>query len=328
YDILVLEYGVDHPGDMDFLLGICKPDYSIFTKLDKIHSVHFDTPNGIGDEKIKLLQNAKLKSYLNPLDNFCKKIFNDIRGNKEYFTEIENYKLEKNNNITQSTFEYKKKKFHTNLMGKENIDYIGLAFQILKELGGEAIENDFIELDIQSGRFSIFEGIKGNILIDSTYNAGPESMKKMIENTFYIRNKLFTDYKIILVLGEMRELGYDIVGPEHIKLFDYSKNADAILMIGDKMNYLYEELKKNNYKGFFKFYLKSRDAGKELKKYLEQTEEKYIVLFKGSQNTIFTEEALKEVLINKNDVKKMVRQTDDWMIKKEKFFTSINGKLY
>ncbi|MFK7779551.1 MAG: Mur ligase family protein, partial [Candidatus Gracilibacteria bacterium] len=33
YDILVLEYGVDHPGDMDFLLGICKPDYSIFTKL-------------------------------------------------------------------------------------------------------------------------------------------------------------------------------------------------------------------------------------------------------------------------------------------------------
>jgi UDP-N-acetylmuramyl pentapeptide synthase len=47
YDILILEYGVDHPGDMDALLRVVKPDISVFTKLDKIHGVYFDSDNGI-----------------------------------------------------------------------------------------------------------------------------------------------------------------------------------------------------------------------------------------------------------------------------------------
>lgn len=320
YDILVLEYGIDHPWDMDFLLSICKPEYSIFTKLDKTHSIYFETSNGIWDEKIKLLQNTKKKVFLNPLDEFCKKIFNKISWEKEYFSEINDYKLQKKESIIESIFEYNKNIFSTNLIGKENIDYIGVAFQILKEFGWNPIINDFIELDIQKWRISIFQWIKGSILIDSTYNASPESMKKMIENIFYIRNQLFQNYKIILVLWEMRELGEDIVWIEHKKLLEYSKPADAIFMIGEKMHYLDEELRKINYKWFFKIYLKSVDAGKELKKYIELTDEKYIILFKGSQNTIFTEEALKKVLLNQNDKQKLVRQSVDWMKKKEIFF--------
>lgn len=320
YDILILEYWIDHPGDMDFLLGICKPDFSIFTKLDKVHSVYFNTPNGIWDEKLKLLQNTKQKSFLNPLDEFCVKIFDNIKWEKEYFSEIIDYKLEKNKNILKSSFKYESKNFTTNLIGKENIDYIWVGFQILKEFWGKPLVNDFIELDIQGWRMSIFQWIKESILIDSTYNAAPESMKKMIENTFSIRNQLFENYKVILVLWEMRELWDDILWQEHRRLFEYSKNADVILLIWDKMNYLYEEIKRSDYKWFYKFYIKSRDAGSELKKYLEQSKEKHIILFKWSQNTIFTEEALKEVLLNENDKKKLVRQSSDWIMKKEKFF--------
>lgn len=322
YDIIVLEYWIDHPWDMDFLLGICKPDYSVFTKLDKVHSVYFDTPNGIWDEKVKLLYNTKKKVYLNPLDDFCRKIFDNINWEKQYFVEVKNYKLEKNENIFKSTFEYDNKILCTNLIWKENIDYIWLAFQILKEFWKEAKQNDFIKLDIQWWRFSIFEWINWNILIDSTYNASPESIKRMIENTFYIRQELFNEYWVILILWEMRELWDDIVWLEHMKLYEYVKNADALFLIWEKMEYLKQELQKNNYPNPQEFFFKSNIAWKSLKKYLEKSDKKHIILFKWSQNTIFVEEALKQVLCNWDDTKLLIRQSGDWLSKKEKFFNS------
>jgi UDP-N-acetylmuramyl pentapeptide synthase len=47
YDIIILEYGIDHPSDMDFLLKIAKPNISIFTKLDLIHLSNFNLPKDI-----------------------------------------------------------------------------------------------------------------------------------------------------------------------------------------------------------------------------------------------------------------------------------------
>jgi UDP-N-acetylmuramoyl-tripeptide--D-alanyl-D-alanine ligase len=47
YDILVLEYGIDAPGDMKYLTSIVTPDYGIFTKLDFVHAEYFDTKEEI-----------------------------------------------------------------------------------------------------------------------------------------------------------------------------------------------------------------------------------------------------------------------------------------
>jgi UDP-N-acetylmuramyl pentapeptide synthase len=55
------------------------------------------------------------------------------------------------------------------------------------------------EYQLQAGRFSIFERNE-NIFIDSSYNAGPESMKKIIENTQLVQKELYSDHKIIYVL--------------------------------------------------------------------------------------------------------------------------------
>ena len=68
--------------------------------------------------------------------------------------------------------------------------------------------------------------------------------------------------------------------------------------------------------------LSSWEVGKHLKKYLEENkDEKYIILFKGSQNTIFVEEALRENLSVENQ-KKLPRQSESWRKKKEEFFAS------
>jgi UDP-N-acetylmuramyl pentapeptide synthase len=44
------------------------------------------------------------------------------------------------------------------------------------------------------------------VLIDSSYNAAPSSMQKVMENVFNIKKQVFPNYKLILVLGDMREL--------------------------------------------------------------------------------------------------------------------------
>ena len=50
--------------------------------------------------------------------------------------------------------------------------------------------------------------------------------------------------------------------------------------------------------------------------FLKRSDEKWIILFKGSQNTIFLEEAVKQVLVNKEDAKRLTRQSEWWMQKK------------
>jgi UDP-N-acetylmuramyl pentapeptide synthase len=55
----VLEYGIDHPGDMEELLRIVVPDMAIFTGIDLVHAVYFPSPQAIFTEKVKLLETAR-----------------------------------------------------------------------------------------------------------------------------------------------------------------------------------------------------------------------------------------------------------------------------
>jgi len=52
----------------------------------------------------------------------------------------------------------------------------------------------------------------------------------MIENTFLIRNTLLTDYKIVFVLGDMRELGVK-TEEAHKNLVSFLKQADKVITI-------------------------------------------------------------------------------------------------
>jgi UDP-N-acetylmuramyl pentapeptide synthase len=44
------------------------------------------------------------------------------------------------------------------------------------------------------------------------------------------------------------------------------------------------------------------------------------ILVKGSQNRVFSEEAIKSLLANQKDTAKLVRQSSDWMAVKKKAF--------
>lgn len=319
YEVLILEYWIDKPFDMDFLLKVVKPNLSIFTKLDAIHLSQFNSLDQIWQEKFKLLFNTKDKVYLNYLDEYCKKNFDSIKIEKKYYfwwdLIVKDYDFEKNSiNKIFAKFENNDFFIKTNLLWEENANYIILALDIIKNLNWIiSKKNIFLDLELQNGRFNIFSWIKNSILIDSSYNSWPESMKLMISNTFLLKEKLFQNYKIGFILWDMRELWIK-TELEHKNLSNFVKKADLVWTIWENMKkyFIFDW----NYKN----YLSSKILWKDLRQFLEKTDQKYIFLFKWSQNTIFVEEALKQVLLYKNDEKNLVRQDEYWLENKNKYF--------
>lgn len=307
YDILILEYWIDHPWDMDFLLNIVKPDYSVFTKLDYIHVENFKSKKDIWEEKIKLINNTKIKSFLNKKDEYLNEVSTKLLVNYSFFNKKDNYKhkyVSENKKIL-SLIKIWNFSIKTNVMWDDNFVYLELSLKILKSFWVEFIpQNSYIHLVNQPGRFNLFNWIKWNILIDSTYNAWPASMLKMIENTVYLRDSIFKKYDILFVIWDMRELWVSAKN-EHKKLYKY-------LISNWKIISVWKETGKYFWKHLWNFKYAS-EAWLFLKDYLENTEKKYIILFKWSQNTIFTEEALKQVLKNKENEKKLVRQDEYWI---------------
>ena len=342
YDIVVLEYWIDHIWEMDFLLSIAKPDISLITKIDKVHSSQFESKEIIAKEKYKLALNTTKIVFLNYDDEFAFKYQNEIKCEKYFYTtnialnnekidlKWKNYDLKLIENIIKTSFSLylqnlKKINITSNLVWEENIWYINIWFLILEKLFFKFYNLSFFKenfdktLDINSilqySRFSLFDWIEDSILIDSSYNRAPESMKKVIDNFFKISSSIFPKYKTILCLGEMREL-WDYTKDEHEKLANFIENkSQEIFIVWDSMKKYFLPINKKA-----KHFKNSKILWEFLKKFLSKTEEKYLILFKWSQNTIFMEEALKQILKNYVDKQKICRQEDFWIEKKEKFF--------
>lgn len=309
YDIILLEYWIDHPGDMDFLVNIVKPNISIFTKLDSIHIENFSSKNDIWNEKFKLINSTKNKTYLNFDDEYLKLKFEELNIDKEFFNKIKlESKYYKDWKKILSKINFNNKVIKTNILWNENFLYIELAYLILNNFWVNISNNDeSLELENQFWRFNIFSWIKDSILIDSTYNAWYESMKKMIENIRVLKNTIYKDYKLWFVIWDMREL-WNFSKEEHEKLYLKLKDNDLLISIWKETKKYFPENIKN--------FSSSKDAWIYLKSLLYKNSYKYIILFKWSQNTIFTEEALKQVLLNKVDENKLVRQDELWLNKK------------
>ncbi len=333
-DILVLEYGIDKPLDMKFLLKANKPDIAIFTKLDYTHSEFFGSVEAVGDEKFRLMHAAKKKVYLNYSDDYCQEHFDDIKQEKEYYyksEDVSDYTLVSKYSWAFASFKTKDIQVVTTAIWEPHSHYINLGLRILEDIeypldkapediGWGLVDKDsvmnnqkhlFLKLLGQKSRFTMLEGIKRNLLVDSTYNAGPESMKKAIKDAYELRDTLYPDYKIGFVLWDMREIWPD--SPRlHTELFEQVKSADFVVAIWpDTSASFWDEAHK---------FETSRDAWTYLKTYLEKEDTRHVILFKWSQNTIFVEEAIIPCLEYPDHVEKVCRQEEFWKKNKAEFF--------
>jgi len=77
-----LEYGIDRPGEMDFILKIAHPDIGVFTAIDAVHSEQFGSPDEIAREEIKMALHTKELVFLNQDDPYAMQLLPRIQVDK------------------------------------------------------------------------------------------------------------------------------------------------------------------------------------------------------------------------------------------------------
>jgi UDP-N-acetylmuramoyl-tripeptide--D-alanyl-D-alanine ligase len=104
-----------------------------------------------------------------------------------------------------------------------------------------------VSYEMQPGRCSFLAGKEGSIILDSSYNASPKSMRHMLGLAYRLKHDVFQDRKLIGIIGEMRELG-DFSEQEHRLLAGVlSQVLDQILLIGHDVQHTMDELQKVGY---------------------------------------------------------------------------------
>ena len=296
YDIYLLEMGIDSaksPKNMPYLLSIVKPDIGIFLNVTSVHLENFSSLDKIAEEKAKLVNTAKI-AIINKSDPLVKK----YTKNKNTLT-IKPLKIDIPNFFLPDIY---------------NIS-LGAALAVAKTINLEtsiAINNLKNNFQLPPGRSSILKGLNNSTLIDSSYNSSPLATAEMLN---FLSS--YPSPKIAL-LGDMRELG---AASElaHQNLYKTAlKSADQIISVGPETSrYFGPKAKK------FLYWWQAAD-------YLKNNlPENSTILIKGSQNTIFLEELVKE-LIPTNKLKYYLtnqlicRQSPYWL-KTKTIFKTLNS---
>jgi len=223
----------------------------------------------------------------------------------------------------QITVEYQKQKLElqTNFISEQTALNLLPAIVIAKDLG---ITNEEIVQSVQNifpipGRMQQLMGKKGSILLDDTYNASPTTISAALETL-----GSFLELKRIAVLGDMNSLG------RHAKLAykqiaEYiPENCDQLILFCEKsIKYLIPILKKNK---IFSQDIKIFKGAQRVGQYLaSQNLSNTVILFKGSEKNVYTEEAIK-YLIPKSMASRLVRQNQRWMNEKKYYFKQLESE--
>ena len=308
-EILILEYGVDKPNDMDYLLSIAIPDIAIVTAIGDIpaHVENFSSPTELIKEKTKLVKAVSkdgiviLNSDYEATRSMRKKTnANVVLYGFSKDSDILIYKPE-NLNVVDGGFVGTSFKiehegsivpFRIYEYGTPNVYAVSASCAVGICLGMNLVDlsEALLKYKAPEGRFNVIKGIKNITILDDSYNASPSSMKASLE-TF----KTFNAKRKISVLGNMLEIGkYSEEAHREVGKMA-SKISDIIITVGDKAKFIADEAKKSGFvegKNLFSF-----DSSEALSKnILNMIKEEDVILFKASRG-IKLERAIDKIII-------------------------------
>lgn len=251
HQVLVVECGTNHFGEIEYTANILQPDYALITNIGDSHLEYLKDRNGVLVEKSALFEvtakrNGKL--FINSddelINKYAKKFrtkikygFNskaDIEGRIASFDAIGKADLE----IKSKT---KKFRFKVPIPGESGAKNYLASVAVALEFGlnkKEIIESS-TKIKKSERRLNI-KVLKSFTLMDDTYNANPDSMRSAIKSLSLYKNRR----RKIAVLGDMFELG-KLSGKLHEELADFIKSQEIheVIAIGDMMKILTSKLK-------------------------------------------------------------------------------------
>ena len=252
-EILVLEHGTNHFGEIDYTANIAEPDYALITNIGSSHLAFLKTKQGVLKEKKSLLDVTAKKGgtlLINEDDKLLKNVYEDYKNRLTYGSgqtadvkgKILSYS-EDGKSFVELRYKGKKIKAHFNLYGGQNFKNFLAAASVAFKLGlnKKEILTGMNKLTTPDKRLNVSE-YSDFLLIDDTYNANPESMKSSIE--LLAKIKLFTQK--IAILGDMLELGtMELLYHKGLSSVIKKNKINTVFTIGKRMKALNVELEKS-----------------------------------------------------------------------------------
>lgn len=219
-EMLVLEMGIDRPGDMDALLAIARPSRAVLTRLGTAHLEFFPSLAALYSEKLKIAQG------LLP-DGICIYNYEDeaLRGAvADLPCQTIGYGFSRQAEVAAENISIR---FGAEPGSSFKLVYDGSAVPvfipglvsrpgILAALAGAAVGFSYglnaieiagalAQFSVPAGRMRVLSGINQSLIIDDTYNSSPEAAEESLRTLAEIPRDTYA--ASWAVLGDMRELG-------------------------------------------------------------------------------------------------------------------------
>ena len=263
--LLIVEMGANHIGEIRTLCLIAKPDYGIITNIGTAHIEGFGSFEGVVKAKTELYEYLRKVNGIALFNDknhlIAEKIFRMVNRAVPYSdptgTELIVDLVQSEMMLTLiAEYQHKKYTIKTNLFGKFNIENVKAAVATALFLGAEMVDIvDAIEKYIPGNNRSQVRITSDNTLICDSYNANPDSMRKAIESFAEIK-----EGRKLVILGDMLELGAKSQ-EEHLNVLKAlnTYGFDNVILVGSSFESLSSPF---GYKSFrntetLKEYLKS-----------------------------------------------------------------------
>jgi UDP-N-acetylmuramyl pentapeptide synthase len=323
--VLVLEMGVDRPGDMDRLTKWIRPHVVVLTRLPDVpvHVEFFDSPEAVCEEKIKLVHALRQEGtfvYNNDdekVREVAKSIYQPTIGYSRYspseFTASGDETFYENGHAagTEFTLTHDSQSVTMRVNGSLGVQHaytyaaaaaVGSIFGVTLDDVARALAGHVPP----GGRMRLVSGLKDTLIIDDTYNASPAALERSLQTLKELKGVK----RKIAVLGDMMELGsYSI--REHERLGALAHECATLLMtIGVRARgYAKGALEQGMSEKKILQYDDAETAGKELQALIKPGD---VILVKASQS-IRAERVVEEIMAEPERAGELlVRQGSFW----------------
>lgn len=333
-DVYVLEYAVDHPGDMEYLCSIAQPSIAVLTAISPVHVEFFSSIEALAEEKAKILEAVPENGLVvinaddslaiglgahahSPITTYGFRDTADVRV-MDYTIETQSdFSFAPNEHFSEIHFCVKTPEesiavTFTDQLGKSAVSSAVAAIVIARHLGlsWDEILSKVNAIKNEPGRMNPIAGIKGSLIIDSTYNAAPASMKAALDvlRDFIPRE----ESRRIAVLGHMAELGSHTEDEHRLLGLSISEHdVDLLLTIGDTANIIRRgAIEAGMDETQALQFADPESAGRFLDANIKTGD---IVLVKGSQSARM-EKVVKDIMAEPlRATELLVRQSDKWL---------------
>lgn len=285
-EVLILEMGVDRPGDIDELLAIAKPHIVVMTAISAVpvHVEFFDGPDALATEKEKLVSSLSEDGYavLNVDDERVRAMGKRIRAKiltygfgEDATIRASHYKLqiERGKPVGMAFklhYDGETTPIHVaGTLGRQQVYALLAASGVGIAHGLNLIEiaEGLEKYQVGPGRLRSIEGIHKSLILDDTYNAAPLAVHAALEVLSEVPGK-----RKIAVIGDMLELG-KYSAEEHRKIGEAARaSADVVITVG---------IRAKSIDDADQWFSSSDEAGRYLTREVREGD---VILVKGSQS--------------------------------------------